>query len=204
MLDKQTSANNSNCSGQTVASSPSSILRFSEAFQECRPQKRRTRSLLQQSCSTILIDLDDEAHHNKSTIHKDPDSRLKQVAFDLPANVYHPPQPLDEDECSVSSRWYSPDELQFMQERDGFWFDSVMSGTCTWDENKYTLRGLEYHDPSLSSFAVMAVLQEQDSQRRQGRQRPDLIANIYILSSHSAKKEGRRMGQLDAVEAYSR
>lgn len=189
------------------SASPSSILRLNSSWIDDKGEtttKRHRKFASRPRFPSFLLDIDEEdTSHEHNNRQDDPESRfaLRRVTFSLPVATEEctTHQAFSEDE--IQSYWYSSDEIQFLQEKDAFLFDTVMSGTCQLDEDKYTLRGLEYHDSAASCFAVNTVLREQDSQRRQGTIRPDWIANVYIMSSHYAKKEGIRMGQMDAEEA---
>lgn len=166
-----------------------------------------TKHVVRFQATSFLLD-DDDGHHHNSHEQNGLDYSslvtsgrgLSQVTFNLDSVQWYDSTELSEEEVRAS--WYSREELDFIQQKDAFLVESYQSGMCPLDSDRYCLRGLEYKDFTPAYYAVSAVLKEQAGQRKRGIDRPDFIANVYILSSHYAKKEAIMMGQMDAAEAF--
>jgi hypothetical protein len=125
-----------------------------------------------------------------------PICRPSSVSFNDEANVCH------EIDCTLDDRqqdlFRTLDEYESIQARRDWLIVESLAVGCFHESEKHTFRGLEYHDQNVIASATYAVLDEQYRQRERGMNRPDLLATIYILASHYAKKEARLHGKIDA------
>jgi hypothetical protein len=123
--------------------------------------------------------------------------RPLSVSFNDEANVSHEIErtvdDIQQDYLGYTFNEY--DSIQFA--RDWRIVESFAAG-CLHESEQHTFRGLEYHDHDVIASVTYAVLDEQYRQRERGENRPDLLATVYILASHYAKKEARLHGKLDA------
>jgi hypothetical protein len=148
--------------------------------------------------SSACFSNDDSVLQFEDDISESPIYRTSSVSFNDEANVWHE---MDRTvDYMPQDLWYTLNEYDSIQfARDWRIVESIAAGFVH-ESEKHTFRGLEYHDQDSIASAAYAVLDEQYRQRERGTNRPDLLATVYILASHYAKKEARLHGKVDASE----
>ena len=111
-------------------------------------------------------------------------------------------------EANLDNIWFSQEETQAMISQCRDLVESIESGQPVEEE---CTRGLECYVPSAKSNrqqiimeALDAVLDEQDLQRHEGINDPELLADLYFFRSYKCSDAAREVGLRDSFESAAR
>jgi len=120
-------------------------------------------------------------------------------------------------EEEINNTWYSLEEMCHIKAVLIIDLRKIIVGqrinnSFNGDDENYTIRGLEYHlkrqektggnnKKANRSYAINAVLDEQDKQFFSGFQDPEAIRNIYRVESVECTWEAQEYGESDEAEA---